>query len=78
MKKILKIITLCYILLLSLSGYAQNKTSSIAKPNIVFIITDDQGKNDLACEGNLYLKTPNLDKFYSRVHRAYYVYIEEL
>ena len=34
-------------------------------PNIVFIITDDQGFGDLSCHGNPILQTPNLD----RLHR---------
>src|SRR3954471_22431044 len=36
------------------------------KPNIVFIITDDQGYGDLSCHGNPVLKTPNLDKFHAQ------------
>ena len=32
------------------------------QPNIVFIITDDQGYGDLSCHGNPILKTPNLDR----------------
>jgi len=35
------------------------------KPNIVFVITDDQGYGDLACHGNPVIKTPNIDKLYS-------------
>jgi len=34
------------------------------KPNVIIVITDDQGKNDLSCMGNPYVKTPNIDTFY--------------
>lgn len=36
-----------------------------AKPNIIFVITDDQGYGDLSAHGNPVLKTPNID----RLHR---------
>ncbi|WP_020530418.1 arylsulfatase [Flexithrix dorotheae] len=39
------------------------------RPNVIIVITDDQGKNDLACMGNPYIKTPNLDKFYEQAIR---------
>jgi arylsulfatase A-like enzyme len=32
-------------------------------PNIVFVLTDDQGYGDLSCHGNPVLQTPNLDAF---------------
>lgn len=35
------------------------------KPNIVIVITDDQGYGDLACHGNPVIKTPHIDKLYS-------------
>ncbi len=35
------------------------------RPNVVLIITDDQGYGDLSCHGNPVLKTPHLDKLHS-------------
>ncbi|MFC4992124.1 arylsulfatase [Rubritalea tangerina] len=36
-----------------------------AQPNVVFVITDDQGYGDIACHGHPYVKTPHLDKLVS-------------
>ncbi len=44
---------------------ANASDASKQKPNIVFVITDDQGTGDLACMGNPYIKTPNIDNFYT-------------
>lgn len=35
------------------------------KPNVVIVMTDDQGYGDLSCHGNPILKTPQLDRLYS-------------
>lgn len=34
------------------------------RPNVIFILTDDQGYGDLACHGNPYIKTSNIDNLY--------------
>lgn len=39
------------------------------RPNIILVMTDDQGMGDLACLGNPLLHTPNLDRFYEKATR---------
>ena len=35
------------------------------KPNVILIVTDDQGYGDMSCHGNPYLKTPAMDRLYA-------------
>ena len=39
-------------------------TLSQQKPNVIVLLTDDQGFGDFSCNGNPVLKTPNLDKLH--------------
>ncbi len=39
-------------------------TLSQQKPNVIVLLTDDQGFGDFSCNGNPILKTPNLDKLH--------------
>jgi arylsulfatase len=40
-------------------------TLAAEKPNVIIVITDDQGYGDLSCHGNPVLKTPNLDRLHA-------------
>lgn len=39
------------------------------KPNVIFVITDDQGYGDLGCTGNQWIQTPNIDAFHGVAFR---------
>ncbi|WP_081613832.1 arylsulfatase [Rhodopirellula sallentina] len=56
--------TVAFLLVVSLSTKANAATddhSDSAKPNVVIVITDDQGYGDVAFTGNPAIKTPNID-----------------
>ena len=42
----------------------QAESLSGSRPNVILVMTDDQGMGDLSCMGNEILRTPNLDRFY--------------
>ena len=54
-----------FCLLLLQSVCALSAAAAGGRPNIILLITDDQGWGDLSCHGNPVLRTPNLD----RLHR---------
>lgn len=50
------------ILCLILVALAASSLSAADRPNIVFILADDLGWTDLACQGSKYYETPNIDR----------------
>jgi len=50
----------------SCAGVRQAAASQSKQPNVILVMTDDQGYGDLGCHGNDVIVTPNLDELYAQ------------
>ena len=62
-------IALSAALLATLAQGADTKPLENSRPNIVLVMTDDQGMGDLSCMGNEVVKTPEIDRFHDKATR---------
>ena len=75
MKMIHKYIVIFCLLLASLAALPAAESPKKNKPNILFLMTDQQTVSALGCAGNPYVKTPNLDRLAARGMRFTQSYV---
>ncbi len=65
MNRLAACIALCALFLIS--GCATDAPDAVSadRPNVILVITDDQGYGDIAAHGNPMIQTPNLDKLHN-------------
>ncbi|WP_299555844.1 arylsulfatase [Seonamhaeicola sp.] len=64
---------LLMVLAITLSSCANKKenpsSEAFKKPNVIIVITDDQGYGDIGAHGNKVIKTPNIDALHNESYR---------
>jgi arylsulfatase len=59
----------CVVLAAVMVGPISAKSLKGAKPNIILVMTDDQGMGDFSCMGNEVVRTTNIDRFHDKAFR---------
>ncbi|GMQ25351.1 sulfatase-like hydrolase/transferase [Algoriphagus sp. oki45] len=67
-----------FIFLIAMLLFSSCKEEKTIPPNIVLILTDDQGYGDLGIHGNVVVKTPNLDRLAGESARFERFYVSPL
>ena len=57
--------TITFLASLATALFFADKTRADDRPNMIFVMSDDQGWGDVAYNGHPILKTPNLDEMAS-------------
>lgn len=72
-----RFLLLCYLPLLLAADCTESSeaTSTVQKPNIIFIMSDDQGYADLGCYDSDFIKTPALDQMAAEGMRFTQAYV---
>ena len=50
------------LVLILICSFGQSWVEGAKRPNILFVMADDLGWMDLACQGNKLVDTPNIDR----------------
>lgn len=61
-------LSICFIFI-QCGSHGMAIEDSGSQPNVILILTDDQGVGDFSCHGNPWLKTPNLDALFHQSTR---------
>lgn len=62
----------------ALEALEVNPRASQEHPNVILIITDDQGYGDLGCHGNPLIRTPHLDRLHAQSTRLTNFHVDPL
>ena len=60
------LVSLCALATCQISiASSGHEMENAGRPNVIIVITDDQGYGDMSCHGHPFLKTPNMDRLFN-------------